>query len=126
MAERDTIGRFMPGASGNPGGKSTRSRKVTQALRMIMDMTPAQRAAYVPLNGHEELALQLVKSAVEGDGKFNQRVHAQALIYDRIEGKPEISDSEADALKAGRRLVMDMPTAETPAPPPQIEPPKPN
>jgi hypothetical protein len=119
-ADRAPDGKFLPGISGNPSGKP-KSRKVTEALKRLMELSPSERSSYKPTNGFEEAAMMLLKSAFEGDGKFSQRVHAIALIYDRIEGKSDISDSEADALKAGRRLVMDMPTAETPAPPPQQE-----
>lgn len=125
MAQRNEFGQWLPGESGNPTGRP-KSRKVTEALRMIMDLSPEKRKAYVPKDGHEELALQLVKSAVEGDGKFNQRVHAQALIYDRIEGKADISDSEADAMKGQRMIVMDMPSPPPPVVTKPEEPKKPN
>lgn len=122
---------WKPGVSGNPAG-SQKNREVTKALKKMLELSKAQREAYKPVNGYEELALSLVKSALDGDGKFRQRAHAQALVYDRIEGKPEPSDKEMEAMKAARTIVMDMPRppatiAEVPEPPAEEKPePMPN
>ena len=113
MAQRNEFGQWLPGASGNPSGKP-RTKKMTDALKRLLELSPEQRAKYHPLDGNEEAAKMLLESAFKGDGKFSQRVHALALIFDRVEGKPDISDSEADAMKGQRVIVMDMPS---PAPP---------
>jgi len=117
MAEvfRDANGKFLPGGSPNPGGRP-KSRKTTEALRKLMDLSPEAREKYKPKDGHEEAALMLLKSAFDGDGKFSQRVHALALIFDRTEGKAEISETEADAMKGQRMIVMDMPQPKHPVP----------
>jgi len=111
-------GRFLPGESGNPNGRP-KSRKVTQALERLLELAPAKRKKYKPKDGYEEIAMGLLTSATKGDGKFRQRSHAQALIYDRIEGKPEPSDKEVEAVKRTRDIIFDMPTPPvvTPAPP---------
>jgi len=125
MAQRNEFGQFLPGESGNPSGKP-KTKKVTDALRRLMELSPKQREKYEPLDGYEEAALMLIKSAFGGDGKFGQRTHALALIYDRIEGKADISDSEADAMKGQRTIVMDMPSPQPPAVVPTEEKQKPN
>jgi hypothetical protein len=117
MAQRDAFGHFLPGESGNPGGKP-KTKKMTDALKLLMTLSPEARDAYQPKDGFEEAAKMLLQSAFQGDGKFSQRVHALALIFDRIEGKADISDSEADAMKGSRTIVMDMPS---PAPPPVVK-----
>jgi hypothetical protein len=110
---RDENGHFLPGASPNPSGRP-KSRKVTEALSKLLDMSPEDRAKFKPTNGYEELAVGLLDSAFKGDGKFGQRAHSQALIYDRIEGKSEPSDKEADAIKGNRTIVLDMPSPALP------------
>jgi hypothetical protein len=119
MAQRDAYGKFLPGESGNPSGKP-KTKRVTDALRKLMDLSPSAREKYSPNDGYEEAAKMLLESAFKGDGKFSQRVHALALIYDRIEGKADISESEADAMKGQRMIVMDMPQP----PAPQVAPEK--
>lgn len=115
MAQRNAFGQWLPGESGNPAGKP-RTKKMTEALRRLLELSPEAREAYQPKDGHEEAAKMLLQSAFKGDGKFSQRVHALALIYDRIEGKADISDSEADAMKGQRMIVMDMPQPMITAP----------
>lgn len=120
-------GRYLPGESGNLLGSPLlrpKNIKVTEALIRLMDLSPAERRKYRPKTGYEEMALGLIQSATKGDGKFKQKSHSQALVYDRIEGKPKPSDEEADAIKAARTIIWDIPTppvqtvASTPLPAP--------
>jgi hypothetical protein len=98
---------WKKGECPNPGGRP--KRRLTQALVRLLEMSPSRRNKYQPKDGFEQTAMGLIDSATRGDGKFKQRSHAQSLIFDRIEGKPEPSDREADALHKSRTIIFDMP-----------------
>jgi hypothetical protein len=65
---RDQHGRFKPGVSGNPGGRSREAAELDRALREIVDP--------------QVLAHKLWSLAEEGN------LAAIKYIYDRLDGKP--------------------------------------
>jgi hypothetical protein len=73
-------GKFTPGASGNPSGKS-KTQWLTNALRMKLAEDPSRART---------IAEKVIQMAEEGD------LEATKLIWDRLEGKP-IQQVEIDA-----------------------------
>lgn len=73
-------GKFTPGASGNPTGKS-KTKWLTDALRMNLAADPARA---------KKIADKIITMAEEGD------LQAANLIFDRLEGKP-VQSIEIDA-----------------------------
>lgn len=66
---RDERGRFVPGHSGNPGGRPLKGETLTEVLRAKVD--------------REAVARKLIELAMERDD-----LAALKYIYDRVDGKP--------------------------------------
>jgi hypothetical protein len=77
-------GKFTPGASGNPTGKS-KTKWLTDALRMNLAANPARA---------KTIADKIITMAEEGD------LQAANLIFDRLEGKPVQSIEVSQTLQA--------------------------
>ena len=72
--------RFKPGQSGNPGGRP----KGTSLTKLISGVLEKEEFQGVSLKGGkvaDELALVIVKKAIEGDFRFVE------LVMNRIDGK---------------------------------------
>lgn len=65
---RDENGRFVPGVSGNPGGRPKKDESLTAALREKVDK--------------QTIADKLIELAMDGD------IVALKYVYDRIDGRP--------------------------------------
>lgn len=84
-------GKFTPGASGNPTGKS-KTQWLTNALRMKLAEDPARA---------KTIAEKVITMAEGGD------LEATKLIWDRLEGKPVQSieiDATVSSLSAEERM----------------------
>lgn len=85
--ERNELGQFVPGTSGNPGGKPKSYFSFTRKLKEILELDPEKG---------EKLINKLITMAVEnGDTK------AAKILWEYIDGKPlqkvqvnEVSESE--------------------------------
>jgi hypothetical protein len=76
--ERDEHGRFLPGTSGNPGGRPKGSVSLATALQR--ELLRRQESGQA---GIEAVAARLVDLALAGD------LRAVREIGDRIDGKPK-------------------------------------
>jgi len=92
---RDSRGRFLPGVSGNPGGRRPNRHTLTSCLRRLaVEPVPGARGALT--TRAEALAWVLWKAALEGD------LQAAKVLLDRIDGCVWQADVEADD---GPRLI---------------------
>jgi hypothetical protein len=73
---QDIPGRWKPGQSGNPSGKASKAKILTDALRCELVQNPARVRA---------IANKVIELAEAGD------LDAARLIFDRLEGKPNQS-----------------------------------
>lgn len=80
---RGEKGKFAPGASGNPSGKS-KTQWLTNALRMELAENPGRA---------RKIATKILDMAEEGD------LQAANIVFDRLEGKP-VQTVEIDATVA--------------------------
>lgn len=85
------LNRFQPGQSGNPGGRPKGTPSIGHAYARLLALSPAERAAYTPKDGAEEIALAQIKEAIAGE------VRAAKEITDRTDGPVE------------RRVVIENP-----------------
>ena len=88
---RDEHGRYLPGASGNPGGRPKGSVSLVGALRRELE-----RRQDSGQPGIEVVAARLVDLAVDGD------LRAVREIADRLDGKP----TQAVDLHASEPFVL--------------------
>lgn len=79
---RDEKGRFIPGVSGNPGGRPLGSISLTEAIRRRLDtLGPDQKRKVI-----EYLADNITQDALEG-GKYGTKM--RQLIWNYLEGMPQ-------------------------------------
>lgn len=90
-ATRDENGRYLPGTSGNPGGRPKGSVSLVAALRRELE-----RRQDSGQPGIEAVAARLVDLAVGGD------LRAAREIADRLDGKP----TQAVDLHASEPFVL--------------------
>src|SRR3990167_3586805 len=82
---RDAHGHFLPGHSGNPNGAPNYGPKIKPVLARLLDMTPAEVAAFVPRTEAERLALLRLHEA--GNVKaFRAGLHDFNAVADRVDG----------------------------------------
>jgi len=90
-ATRDENGRYLPGASGNPGGRPKGSVSLVAALRRELERRQDSDSP-----GIEAVAARLVDLAIAGD------IRAVREIADRLDGKP----TQALDLRASEPYVL--------------------
>lgn len=84
---RDECGRFMPGVSGNPGGKRAGTVSLKRLLEACLELPPPDDATSVwwPVNATsycEAIVIRTLEDAVRGDAA------ARKLVFDYCEGRP--------------------------------------
>ena len=108
LVERDDKGRFVPGQSGNPEGKTKGLRNYVTHERLMLE------AALRDYVGHPEQAQKLLdgidrilKIATEGEDA--QAISAMKLLLDRV--MPAMPPKELEeAEKTDRRLIIQIQT----------------
>lgn len=90
-ATRDDHGRYLPGTSGNPGGRPKGSVSLVTSIRRELE-----RRRDLGQPGLEAVAARLVDLALEGD------LRAVREIGDRLDGKP----TQALDVNASEPLVL--------------------
>lgn len=103
QAERDDKGRFKPGASGNPDGKTPGTKNLTTRIRAGLLRMGAKDAQGNPLPVEEALAQKIIKMALDGDRKMIE------LIWNYLDGKPP---QNIDLTSKGERVGTVVLSAE--------------
>lgn len=97
--ERDKLGRYIPGQTGNPAGRPKKDHTFTEILRSVGDLprTPEGKARKY------EIAEILWDLAMKGDKQ------AIRLVYNRVDGMPH----QSVGVKVAQDFtVVDWPEAE--------------
>jgi hypothetical protein len=95
---------FLPGQSGNPGGRSRNDKLLTDAIRIaVLKVDPATGKRKLQL-----IAERLVAKAIEGDN------WCIGQVGDRLDGKPKERQEHAGHFQDAVHIIWDgMPIPST-------------
>ena len=87
----------------------SKEKPLTDAIRLLGEMTPEDFDAFVPSNMWEKSAKRMFDAMLAGDGKSMESTRAFNAIADRIQDRPASAKEDNAAKSAPKILVVDLP-----------------